>query len=692
MNRTCISIILVLSMPACAADQAADEPSSDVGVAGVESAIAGSAVTPNAPTHPSTTPPGPFAPPTSALASPLAGNPAFLGAQLEAGMVPYFASADPSWELARFGARSGPPAVETDLVVVGDGGFAERAVATITVGVIGIVDSPPLEPAVVEPAKVGATDARSRTAVNDGIPITELQWPVDGYQVSMVAKGLDAGAASRLADSVEFIDSGDGLPAPTLAATDGFRALGVAPEQVTSVSAVFVNDGDALEVWCSDDGETGQASYGTSARARTAATTFAGVELATRINQSGDPPHTALDGTSWLASDWWCQIWSTSVEEDGDVSTVPDEQVWHLLESLVIVDEAQFAIASADATVKIELAPSAPAAANAGEVRFTPDGGRLMRLSPIGSAESVIQFLDIATHEVELSLPYADASCRLPISDDGRLFFDGAAIRDTTTGDVVSTPVSARGIGQSADFSDDGTRIAISKGRELYTTIYDTATGNELLTIAIDGYVAICPQFLDDDRHLFVHGLFPKSFVFDSETGDQLLEIDVDDGGVTLSPDGRLLGSNGDRKLIVDLRDGTVLFETPGVISKFSADGSLATVHPGLDYSRLQVWDTATSTELFETGCTCLDYAFLALEDQIKLSFSPDGRHLLLLNSDSVAVILDATNGATIATLDPANGPHLSARYSPDGSKIVTLNSDGSIQLWSATGDRLESE
>jgi hypothetical protein len=103
---------------------------------------------------------------------------------------------------------------------------------------------------------------------------------------------------------------------------------------------------------------------------------------------------------------------------------------------------------------------------------------------------------------------------------------DGKAIYEINlkTSAITNTVELERRPCQSADFSTDGSRLAVSEGREV--KVYDTATGKPTLTIQVGSEMLWCVRYTPDNQQLVTggRGMF---YVFAPDSGKRLAGISV---------------------------------------------------------------------------------------------------------------------------------------------------------------------
>jgi WD40 repeat protein len=156
---------------------------------------------------------------------------------------------------------------------------------------------------------------------------------------------------------------------------------------------------------------------------------------------------------------------------------------------------------------------------------------------------------------------------------------------------------------------------------------------------------------------------------------------------VGLSQDGtRAVTSADDSRLrLWDLARGTCLFT-----NVVSGSGMTVAISPD---GRIYCGTTSASGVTFYSTIDgqpirVLGAAIRGNTENSSLSFSPEGRRLLIGTWDQRVKVLDVDTGTLLATLNYGSRGgepwlRLGARFSPDGRSILTWTSDGTARIWS---------
>lgn len=319
------------------------------------------------------------------------------------------------------------------------------------------------------------------------------------------------------------------------------------------------------------------------------------------------------------------------------------------------------------------------------QVSFSPDG-RL--LASIGIYGNSIKLWEVASgrllRQLDSNIPSMAATVNarpFRFSRDGRMVIALAdrSIRrwDVDTGrELSATPLQGSKDFMAAFLSDDGSVLAATSLNNGEISVWATATGSQLRSIAFEERETMAAQ-----------------------------------DALALSPDGKLLAAftktvNASRKA-VDATQQVVVFEaasgrkvhtlkvSSGPVQfgardeeaslAFSADGAWLGLR---GQTSMNIWDTQSGREVKSFSPPTMfsanpsDPNFVTLAS--RFVFSPDRRSISFVSEGRRISTVDASTGAALYTLAGHNGAIASVSFSSDGKRIATSSSDNQIKLWDA--------
>jgi WD40 repeat protein len=277
-------------------------------------------------------------------------------------------------------------------------------------------------------------------------------------------------------------------------------------------------------------------------------------------------------------------------------------------------------------------------------IAWSPEGSMLAIATPAGIWLADMLDFDVPlrllpTHSEARSLAYSAGSMALAVGTA-----DGTVdIMDATTGDTLHTiECSDAALITEVAINPDGSLVACSSERGLYTGIWNVTTGEELQAWSDSGPI----QFLDTT--LLGYG----TMLWDVEANDVVASL-----------------KNGIYRDAAYSADGTGIT----ILS------NLGTEIVSLDVTTNQQYDFELKTEYL-------------LGQQ--LAMSPDGQQIAVnvMNdeSGSVVLLLDATTGEVEGTLENPYPNVQDMAYSPDGTLVAAATTAGSVLVWDTVSGELK--
>ena len=311
-----------------------------------------------------------------------------------------------------------------------------------------------------------------------------------------------------------------------------------------------------------------------------------------------------------------------------------------------------------------------------------------------------VLYRTLSTPHAELTLPGQGGLSRITHSPDGKFLvaYDLGGTRriwDASTGEELFSLPAIPGISLDLAFTKDSKTLVASDVDEdgrLAVSFWDISSGKlrSITHLGIDPQTAgvLWDELSADGTRFALGDEFGTTTIWDTRTGEQLIELSQSDGILTISfsRDGsRIATADRSEVRVWEVDSGIEIFRAskPNQLFSsvdFSPDGTRLAASS--QTSLTWIWDIQTGEELHTL------YGHTNSVNSIR--FNADGTRLASSSHDRKLLIWDPTSGAQLLSLSGHTNTIWDAAFAPDGRHVATASEDRTVKIWDpSTGGKL---
>lgn len=324
------------------------------------------------------------------------------------------------------------------------------------------------------------------------------------------------------------------------------------------------------------------------------------------------------------------------------------------------------------------------------KVLFSPNGKTLISCC----RHSIIYLWDVETGEHKDTLnDHRDLTTSISLSPDGLTIASGSRdntvrLWDTNTGKHQMIIKGHKSVVTSVSFSPDGLTLA-SGSRDRTIQMWDVRMGKRKNILKGHKREINTVRYSPDGNHIasLTHGSF---WVWDVSTGKRKLNVtgyqsNYINNSIAFSPDGSLLAVRGKDATILlwDVAKGKSkrTFKWNAMSMTFSPDGNYLASSSHYMNKNIRFWNVDNG-EVVKT--IPVDYPQETYINGLvtSLTYTPDGKYILLGCQDGTIRILDPTTGEKIKSIKAHGSQVNDMLFSEDGTTLISLSAYASVLVW----------
>lgn len=309
-----------------------------------------------------------------------------------------------------------------------------------------------------------------------------------------------------------------------------------------------------------------------------------------------------------------------------------------------------------------------------------------------GKIREKISNASLKVPEIKPAVPVKAAISSLAVNRDGSLIALGEyrEIELLGAGKISKKYSGLTNQVRAIAFSPDGKLLAAAGGSPSQfgeVKIFSVEDGHEILSIRGHRDNIFSLAFSPDGKTIATCSYDKMIKLWEVSTGQEIRNLkDHTDAvfAVAFSPDGkRLASASADRTVkIWDVASGTRLYT---MSDSLDAVNSIA-FHPSGKFLAASGADRIIHIwELGEKEATPIR-SLIAHEDVInQIAYSPDGKILASTGADKLIKLWDATNLNELKTLEPQSDWVMTMTFTPDGKNLIVGRFDGTAEIYEIT-------